>query len=107
MKQVLFSLILLLLASFNFLQANQTTKPYEETTWNVIRERLFNGENVNAYRFENDIRLQVTGLKTQQDSLIITQMISELNPLLETIQIKLVNTDPNFKLTIMSNHNDS
>lgn len=107
MKQVLFSLILLLLASFNFLQANQTSKPYEETTWNVIRERLFNGENVNAYRFENDIRLQVTGLKTQQDSLIITQMISELNPLLETIQIKLVNTDPNFKLTITPNHNGS
>lgn len=75
MKQVLFSLTLLLLSSFHFLQANPTTKPYEETTWNVIRERLINGENAKAYRFEDDIRLQVIGLKTQQDSLIIKQMI--------------------------------
>lgn len=107
MKQVLFSLTLLLLSSFHFLQAKPTRNPYEETTWNVIRERLFNGENAKAYRFEDDIRLQVSGLKTQQDSIIITQMISELNPLLETIQIKLVNTDPNFKLAIMSNPNGS
>ncbi|MBD3631153.1 histidine kinase [Cyclobacterium sp.] len=83
------------------MQANPTTKPYEETTWNVIRERLFNGENANAYRFEEDIRLQVIGLKTQQDSLIITRMISELNGLLETVKIKMVNENPNFKLTLM------
>ena len=99
MKQVLFSLIVIV-ASFNSLQAKLTTNPYEETTWNVIRERLFNGENANAYRFEDDIRLQLIGAKTHQDSVIITQMITELNGLLETVQIKIVNTDSNFKLKI-------
>ncbi|WP_439484289.1 sensor histidine kinase [Cyclobacterium plantarum] len=99
MQQLLFSLIVLV-ATFNSMQANPTTKPYEETTWNVIRERLFNGENANAFRFEEDIRLQVIGAKTHQDSVIITQMISELNGLLETVEIKMVNADPNFKLTI-------
>lgn len=51
MKQVLISLIVIL-AAFNSLLANPTAKRYEETTWNVIRERLFNGENANAYRFD-------------------------------------------------------
>ncbi|WP_162418615.1 sensor histidine kinase [Cyclobacterium roseum] len=99
MKQVLISLIVIL-AAFNSLLANPTTKPYEETTWNVIRERLFNGENANAYRFEEDVRLQLIGAKTHQDSIVIIQMINELNGLLETSKIKMVNKDPNFSLII-------
>ncbi len=99
MKQLLFSLIVIL-ASLNSLQAKPTTNPYEGTSWNIIRERLFNGENSKAFRFEEDIRLQVIGAKTHQDSVIITQMITELNGLLETVQIGMVNTDSNFKLTI-------
>jgi len=99
MKQLLFILIVIL-ASFNSLEAKPTQNPYEATTWNVIRERLFNGENSKAHRFEDDIRLQVIGARTHQDSLVITQMINELNALLETVQIKMVNTDPTFKLTL-------
>lgn len=99
MKQLIFNLVVIF-ASLNSLEAKPTTHSYEETTWNVIRERLFNGENSNAYRFEDDIRFQIIGAKTDQDSVIIRQMISELNDLFETVQIKMVNTNPNFKLTV-------
>jgi sensor histidine kinase YesM len=99
MKQLLLILIVIF-ASFNSLQAKPTQKPYEGTTWNVIRERLFNGENSNAYRFEDDIRFQYIGAKTYQDSAIFIQMVGELNKLLETVQIEMVNAYPNFKLTI-------
>lgn len=98
MKQLLI-ILLTFTATLNTLFA-QDAHPYENTTWNVIRERLFNGENSKADRFEDDIRFQFIGAKTQQDSAIFIQMIGELNVLLETVQIKMVNTDPNFKLTI-------
>ena len=98
MKQLLF-ILLSLITPLNTLHAEDACQ-YNGTSWNIIRERLFNGENSNAYRFEDDIRFQVIGAKTHQDSVIITQMITELNGLLETVQIKMVNADPNFKLTI-------
>lgn len=98
MKQLL-NILLTLFITLNTLNA-QDVNPYEETTWNVIRERLFNGENSKAYQFEEDIRFQLIGAKIQQDSVVVTEMIEELNRLLETVQIKMVNTDPNFKLTI-------
>ncbi len=98
MKQLLF-IVLIALTSFSACFA-QDEEPWEETTWNTIRERLFNGENSRAYRFEKDIRFQLIGAKTHQDSAIVTEMIAELNDLLETIQIEMVNTDPNFTLTI-------
>ncbi len=99
MKQLLL-FIVVILASLNLSQAHPSQSPFEETTWNVIRERLFNGENAKAYRFEDDIRFQLIGAKTHQDSAVFVKMIAELNDLLETVQIKMVETNPNFKLTI-------
>ena len=97
MKQLLFTIVTLVTINTSLVQ---DVKPYEQTTWNVIRERLFSGENSKAFRFEEDIRLQLIGAKTQQDSVVITKMISELNGLLKTVQLKMVDTDPNFKLDI-------
>lgn len=99
MKQLLFTL-LAFITFLNTVRA-EDSHPFEGTSWNIIRERLFNGENSNAYRFEEDIRFQLIGAKTHQDSAIVTQMIVELNGLLETIQIKMVDKDPNFTLTIL------
>ncbi len=73
---------------------------YDDTAWNVIRERLFNGENTKAFRFEEDIRFQVIGAKTHQDSAVFTKMIAELNELMEIVQIKLVDEKPNYRVTI-------
>ncbi|WP_167610643.1 sensor histidine kinase [Maribellus sediminis] len=98
MKQLLF-ILLVVLTSLNSSYAQQEN-PLEETTWNVIRERLFSGENPKAYRFEEDIRFQVIGAKTHQDSVVFTQMINQLNGLLGTVQIKMVDQDPNFRVTI-------
>ncbi|WP_319500163.1 histidine kinase [uncultured Draconibacterium sp.] len=99
MKQLLFFLIVIFVAH-NPSKAQPSNSPFEGTTWNVIRERLFNGENAQAYRFEDDIRFQLVGAETHQDSAIVTQLIDELNELFETVQIKMVDTEPNFKLTI-------
>ncbi len=100
MKQLLFTLILFL-SGINILQA-QESNPYEETTWNVIRERLFNGENSKAYRFEEDIRFQLTGEATIEDSAVIQNIISELNDLIELVDVKLVNADGNFVINFLS-----
>lgn len=98
MKQLLF-ILLLLFTALNTIHA-EDARLYDETSWNVIRERLFNGENAKAYRFEEDIRFQLIGAKTYLDSAVFVQMIGELNNLLETVQIKMVDTEPNFKLTL-------
>uniref|UniRef100_UPI0032168BCD sensor histidine kinase n=1 Tax=uncultured Draconibacterium sp. TaxID=1573823 RepID=UPI0032168BCD len=105
MKQLLIILISILFG-INTLQA-QEKNPYEETTWNVIRERLFSGKNTNVFRYEKDIRFQLQGVKTQQDSSIFIEMIAELNELLETVEINLVNNNPNFVLKIVSENGSS
>ena len=98
-KKYLFFLLFALLFSSNVLYA-EDLRIYDNTTWNVIRERLFNGENTKVYRFEEDIRFQVIGAKNHQDSAVFIQLTDELNELMETVQITLVDKDPNFKLTI-------
>jgi sensor histidine kinase YesM len=103
MKQLLFTLILFL-SGINILLA-QETNSIEETTWNVIRERLFSGENSKAYRFEEDIRFQLKGEFTKEDSLVIQNIISELKDLIEIVDVKLVNENGNFIITIHSSGN--
>lgn len=73
---------------------------YDGTAWNVIRERFFNGENSYVTRFESDIRLQVIGAETHQDSVVFVQLVDELNELLETVQVSLVHAEPNFMLNV-------
>lgn len=104
MKQLLFTLILFL-SGINILQA-QESNPYEETTWNVIRERLFSGENSKAYRFEEDIRFQLTGEATKEDSAVLQNIIGELKNLIEIVDVKLVNEDGNFVFTIYPPENE-
>lgn len=98
MKQLLFTLILFL-SGFSFVQAQETNFS-EETTWNVIRERLFNGENSKAFRFEEDIRFQLKGEVTKDDSLVLQNIIGELKNLIEIVDVKLVNENGNFIFTI-------
>lgn len=97
MKQLLFTLILFL--SGIILQA-QESNSIEETTWNVIRERLFSGENSLAFRFEEDIRFQLKGEVTKEDSVVIQKIISDLKELIEIVDVKLVSEDGNFVFTI-------
>ncbi|WP_303924070.1 sensor histidine kinase [Draconibacterium sediminis] len=99
MKQLL--LILLIVTSFCSSFAQQED-PLEFMTWNVIRERLFNGENSKAYRFEDDIRFQLKGDATHEDSVIFKGVIDELKSLIETVEVKLVRENGNFIFTILS-----
>jgi sensor histidine kinase YesM len=98
MKQLLFTLILFL-SGINIIQA-QETNSIEETTWNVIRERLFSGENSKAYRFEEDIRFQLKGEVTKEDSVVMQNIVYELKKLIEVVEVQLVNENGNFIFTI-------
>lgn len=98
MKQLLLISISLLF-SINILQAKEE-KSLEETTWNVIRERLFSGKNSKAYRFEKDIRFQLLGVVTKEDSLVMNIIIHELSELIEVVDVKLVSENGNFIFTI-------
>lgn len=100
MKQLLFTLILFL-SGINILQA-QETNPIEETTWNVIRERLFNGKNSKVFRFEDDIRIQLKGIPNHEDSIIFKSLIEELDTLTEMVRVQLVDINANFIISILS-----
>ena len=84
----------------------QETNFSEETTWNVIRERLFNGENSEAFRFEEDIRFQLKGEVTKEDSLVLQNIIGELKNLIEIVDVKLVSENGNFIFTIYPPENE-
>ncbi|HBL71912.1 MAG TPA: hypothetical protein DD409_02915 [Bacteroidales bacterium] len=98
MKQCAF-LLLLLVAGLQPLSATDIDQA-DFLAWNIIRERLFSGENTKAYRFEDDIRMQVNGVETQQDSAVFVKLVDELDQLLETVDVILVDKDPNFTLNV-------
>ena len=98
MKQLLF-IVLLALTSFSTSLA-QNEEPWEETTWNTIRERLFNGTNSKAFRFQEDIRIELGGEATKEDSSIVNGIILELNKLIESVEVKLVDSNGNFIINI-------
>ncbi|MDO8951713.1 MAG: hypothetical protein Q7U86_03755, partial [Draconibacterium sp.] len=99
MKQLLFTLILIL-SGINILQA-QDSYSIEETTWNVIRERLFSGENSNVIRFEDDIEFKLSGLVTAEDSVILQEISVELNELIENVDIRFAENYGNFQVSII------
>jgi hypothetical protein len=99
MKQLLFTLILIL-SEINILQA-QDSNSIEETTWNVIRERLFSGENSNVIRFEDDIEFKLSGLVTAEDSVILQEIIVELNELLENVDLRFAENYGNFRVSLI------
>lgn len=100
MKQLLFTLILFLLG-INILQS-QESDSIEETTWNVIRERLLSGENSNVIRFEDDIEFKLSGLVTAGDSVILQEIIVELNELIENVDVRFAENYGNFQVSLIS-----
>jgi len=98
MKQLLFLLIIFLFTSYS-LQV-QARNNYNETSWNTIRERLFDGKNTWAYRFNEDIRIKLDGNVTPEDSSVVKSIVLELNKLIETVEVKLVQSDANFVINI-------
>lgn len=52
-----------------------------------------------AYRFEDDIRFQLQGEATKEDSVVIQKIISDLKELIEIVDVKLVSEDGNFVFT--------
>ncbi len=99
MKQLLFTLIIFS-TSLNTLPA-QNSSVNEDVVWDIIRARLFGDYNSDAYRFEEDIRIQIKGSTNQEDSTIFQTLINELNYLTETVEIKLVKDNANFIISIL------
>ena len=58
MKQLLFILIIFQFST-NILVAKEKTQ--DAITWDIIAERLFNGDSKYAFRFEDDIEFKLTG----------------------------------------------
>ena len=98
MKQLLFILILFFFTAYS--SQVQAHNNYDETTWNTIRERLFDGTNSRAFRFNEDIRIKLDGNVTKKDSSFVNEIILELNELIETVEVKLVDSKENFLIEI-------
>ena len=100
MKQLLFIIFTFLLV-INTLAKERLE---EAITWDIISERLFNGDNKNAFRFEEDIEFRITGA-TPQDSAILKEIIAELNDLIETVEVRLTDSYGNFSISLLTlNH---
>ncbi len=99
MKQLLF-IVLIALTSFNASFA-QDEDINEDVVWDIIRPRLFGDYNSEAYRFEDDIRIQLKGSPTHEDSTIFQTLVNELDSLTETVEVKLVKDSANFVVSIL------
>ena len=97
MKTLTF-LILLLLSSFH-VSAKEELNSNEKLYWRFLRSKLFDG-NAYVYRFKGDVKLQLYGNPSRDDSLFVVQLIDELNRLMETSKIILVKEGGNFVLNL-------
>ena len=101
MKQCFLPFFILIFA-VNVLTAKE--KSQESITWDIISERLFNGDFKNAYRFEDDIEFKLTGA-TSQDSVILREIIAELNDLIETVDVRFADNYGSFSISLLTvNH---
>ncbi|MFV0593149.1 MAG: sensor histidine kinase [Draconibacterium sp.] len=101
MKQLLFILFIFQFST-NILVAKEKTQ--DAITWDIIAERLFNGDSKYAFRFEDDIEFKLTGA-TPQDSAIVKEIIIELNELIETVNVKFADNYGNFSISLLTvNH---
>jgi hypothetical protein len=57
---------------------------------------LFSGENSNVIRFEDDIEFKLSGLVTAEDSVILQEIIVELNELIENVDVRFAENYGNF-----------
>ncbi|TKG88896.1 hypothetical protein EYV94_26530 [Puteibacter caeruleilacunae] len=92
--KTLLSILILCLISIN----GVTAKDYKNSgNWNFLVSKLFNG---NAYvsRFHEDIKLQVSGKLTHGDSIHINNLVTELNELIDVVEVKQVEEEGNIKL---------
>ncbi len=71
----------------------------EQNYWEILRSKFINGNNTIPH-FKEDIRLQLYGQPTREDSAYIIKLTTELNKLMATSKIKLVSDRGNFLLTI-------
>ncbi|RIJ48829.1 hypothetical protein D1614_09905 [Maribellus luteus] len=99
MKQLLFILIIFSI-SLNTVSA-QNSSVNEDVVWDIITARLFSDYSSYAYRFEEDIRIQLKGSPNQEDSTIFQTLINDLNSLTETVQVTLVKDSANFIISIL------
>ncbi|MBN2634951.1 MAG: histidine kinase, partial [Prolixibacteraceae bacterium] len=102
MKKIIILFATIFLISFQTIA--EETSQFEDLAWKVISERLFNGKNSEVFRYEGEIRFQFKGDPEKQDTLILNEIIKELNQLMEVAQAKLVDTSGNFIITISSNN---
>ncbi len=94
------TILLFCLSCFHIL-FGQERLTWENTTWKVIRERLFSGDNSRAFRYEKDIRIKLEGAECAKDSAILIELVEELNSLIQTVEVYPVHEDANFFITLL------
>ena len=100
--------IIVLFAAFyliSFQTIAEETSQFEDLAWKVISERLFNGKNSKAFRYEGEIRFQFKGEPNRQDSIVLNEIIYRLNFIMKDTNTKLVNADGNFVITVFPPNN--
>jgi len=89
----------LLFSTHSFCQSEKTTPKSEKFNWLFIRSKIL-PPNAYAYRYEKDIKVQLSGAFTKLDSLSIRKSIKEVQQLIKTVDIKLVDSLGNLTLKL-------
>jgi sensor histidine kinase YesM len=96
------TLLLLLVTLFNtssFCQLEKIDPRIESTYWHFLRAKILT-PNTYAARFESNIKVQIKGFYTYEDSLCVRKIITDLKPLIKTVKIDIVSSNGNLVLEI-------
>ncbi len=81
-----------------FTKEIQINKGTYEANWKFLMEHLFDERSTNAARFEQDIKIELSGDTIPGDFKIVSKMVDELKPLIKSVNIEVVKTGGNFSI---------
>ena len=83
----------------------EVPNPRADENWDFVKTRLFDGSTNNVKKYNSDIRINLYGNPTKEDSTIITDLIGELKKIITSVDVRYVKEKGNLVITFQ-NHPD-
>ncbi len=99
MKKILFSILFLAIIVSNATVIAQSNELNDKAFWDFIKNN-FVGWEYHASTFKEDVKIQLSGNYTDEDSVLVSNLAKELNEIIETVNVYTTSENGNLRLII-------
>ena len=104
MNKFLFSILFLALIGSNAVGSIQTNELNDKVFWNFIKNNFVDWQYT-ASTFKDDVKIQLSGNYTYEDSILVSNLVFELNEIIENVNVFTTLENGNLKLIIDTDSN--